>query len=99
MGAFSLVPEIRKAGLALPTSIPNRRILLADLFPSWDSHEWLESELVRHLASLSQVPPPKGAEVGHKGGTVTSFLSESEPRSACSTTAARASVGEATAKN
>lgn len=82
--AFSLAPELKRAGCALPTAIPQRRILLADLFPARDTRIWLQSEFVKHLAALAQVPAPRAHAAGRKGAaSMVAFLSEAELQAAC----------------
>merc|ERR1712083_195941 len=71
--AFSLTPDIKKAGQALPAAIPNRRILLTDLFPDWDSESWLTTEFVKHFSALAQAQTPRASDRGHRASA--KFLS------------------------
>lgn len=97
--AFSLVPEVRKAGRELAAAIPSPRRSITELFPSRDGQAWLATEVGRHLGACIADPalaPPSAAGSGRGGATATpnapasqrrpkkaAFLSEGALRAAC----------------
>ncbi|CAE7252674.1 RMD1 [Symbiodinium sp. CCMP2592] len=52
----SLSPVLASAAQVLPSSIPKRNEVIADLFPFKDSHQWLAGEVVRHFGAAEDIP-------------------------------------------
>mmetsp|Transcript_67318 Transcript_67318/g.217349 ORF Transcript_67318/g.217349 Transcript_67318/m.217349 type:complete len:716 (-) Transcript_67318:100-2247(-) len=80
--AFALAPELARAGRAVPAAVPQRRALLAELFPGRDARAWLAAEFPRHLAGLAHSPAPRAQGPRSRGRTIA-FMSEDEFKAAC----------------
>jgi len=80
--AFSLAPECARAAKALPTAIPSKRAVIADLFPSRDSRAWLAAEFLQHLAGLSRAPRP-ARQRATKAARRAKFLAQEELEGIC----------------
>ncbi|CAE7868731.1 noc3l [Symbiodinium microadriaticum] len=74
----SLSPVLASAAQALPSSIPKRNEVIADLFPFKDSHQWLAGEVVRHFGAAEDIPKQTS-----RRSKLASFVSESELRATC----------------
>eukprot|EP00439_Symbiodinium_sp_Y106_P073109 s357_g13.t1 len=74
----SLSPVLASAAQVLPSSIPKRNEVIADLFPFKDSHQWLAGEVVRHFGAAEDIPKQTS-----RRSKLASFVSESELRATC----------------
>mmetsp|Transcript_16966 Transcript_16966/g.53207 ORF Transcript_16966/g.53207 Transcript_16966/m.53207 type:complete len:761 (+) Transcript_16966:56-2338(+) len=80
--AFSLLPELARASGQLPAAVPQRRALLAEIFPMKDAGSWLQAEFTRHIAALSKAPSPRAPHAPGPGRRAA-FLTEAELCALC----------------
>ncbi|CAE7241836.1 RMD1 [Symbiodinium pilosum] len=75
----SISPALASAAKVLPSSIPKRNEVIAELFPFKDSSQWLSSEVLKHFSAAEAIPK----QANRKTSKFASFLSEPELRAAC----------------